>query len=190
MPFEFINNATLDATARKRIRSQAAKGKNVGRILLSRRKQSKLSTKATAPFRNLDVTEDEETSGSDEAIALTERIPCDGMSVFSFPAELNPRSRDLAYKSMAMLNYISYQNVVADCHIVLHRFSGPLFPPELSDSIEFVGVVSMWVRFIFTDEACKAIPGALNLCLFPTDRIDQIFTALSRCHLPWSVPCL
>ena len=163
MPFEFINNATIDAQARKRIRSQAAKGKNVGRILLSRRKQSRLKANAPAPFCSPNITEDEEVSGSDEAISVIERPASDGLSVFSFPAELTPRSRDLIYKSMVILNHISYNNVISDCLPVLYRMSGPLFPPELSSSIEFAGSRSMWVQYIFIDEACKAVPWTLGL---------------------------
>ncbi|OTB00690.1 hypothetical protein M426DRAFT_267228 [Hypoxylon sp. CI-4A] len=128
MPFEFVDNASIDRDARKRIRSHAARGKNVGKTHPSRKRRTALKTQTA------------EKTGSPTArhfyttVPLIERQIGDSLSVIPLPVELIPESRTLVQKAFFFLINVPYN-------------------PGLSSVVEFVGHKSIWVSFLFQDEA-------------------------------------
>jgi hypothetical protein len=105
MPFVFLNNANIDRNARKLIRSHAAKGRNVGKKLPSRRKHCKPDVRIVAPIGRPNAIADAKDCESGEAILTIERQIGDGLSVLSFPVEVTPASRGLLQRGMAPSNY-------------------------------------------------------------------------------------
>ena len=113
MPFEFINNTTIDPKARKLIRSHAAKGKNVGRKL------SRPSRQKIAPWRYkaIEITANLETKPmacSSTTVELPspinetnlplfrlERQIGDELSLILFPFEATPSARILVQRGVA-----------------------------------------------------------------------------------------
>ena len=104
MPFEFINNnATIDHTARKRIRSHVAKERNAGKSLTRpSRKKAALKFRSTAtPFRVPKLIEDRrELESNEDEVHEIERQVGNGLSVFSIPKQLDPGSMDIIQRSM------------------------------------------------------------------------------------------
>jgi len=104
MPFQFIDGAAIDSTSRKLIRSHAAKGKNLGRKLPSRRKQSERQSRTPRlAYLKDQIVEDIQN----HALALDEVSPViierpigDGLSSLCFPAELSPASKGLFKKKI------------------------------------------------------------------------------------------
>ncbi|KAH8672038.1 hypothetical protein BGZ60DRAFT_26101 [Tricladium varicosporioides] len=135
MPFEFIDNAIINGAARKQIRSHVAKGKNVGKTHPSRRKQHRAGTKITLALCNKRAVDVEKyTASEEEEVSEVERQIGDGLSVYSFPVELNYQSKGLVKTVFNFLN-------------------GSLDAPELHHAIDFTGAAGIWVQYIFLDEA-------------------------------------
>lgn len=154
MPFEFVNNASIDRHARKLIRSHAAKGQNVGKKRPSKRKEPAVRIKITLPVFDERLVPDAQGLENDKAIPpFIERQIGDGLSVLSIPAELTPRSKDLVQKGMNALN-IFWFVFFADSLVVFSFLSRPLYPTELFNAIDFSEAPYMWIQFIFLDEAC------------------------------------
>jgi hypothetical protein len=154
MPFEFINNAAIDRNARKVIRSHAAKGRNVGKTRPSRRKQPGQEVKSTTTAFNSRSVENAQESGTDETIAAIGRQIGDGLSVLSFPAELTPRSKALVQNCIPTLDCTVPKDIIVDRHVVCSFASGLLYPSELCNAIDCTGGNTMWIQYIFLDEAC------------------------------------
>ncbi|KAH6884390.1 hypothetical protein B0T10DRAFT_130463 [Thelonectria olida] len=136
MPFEFIDNNSIDSAARKRIRSHAALGKNAGRTLArsSRKKaQAPRVMTATTLIRIPKTVQDAFLADRNEdAVPEIERQVADGVC---FPVQLASESRRLAQR-------------------VFHFLSGPRFAPELNNAIDCTGTsVSIWVQYMLVDEA-------------------------------------
>ena len=156
MPFEFVNNAAIDRNARKLIRSHVAKGRNVGKIRSSRRKQSSPVVKIPKSICSTRDVGDAQDAGKDKAIHEIERQVGDGLSVLSFPTQLTPRSRGLVQKGTAISNCAVDWNNFVDRQAVFSFISGPLYPPELGNAIDSAGAASMWIQYMFLDEACMS----------------------------------
>jgi hypothetical protein len=111
MSVQFINNADIDGKTRKLIRSHVAKGRNVGKKLPSRRKQSELGVKSPAPFysyhskaaKDVILLERE----SHEAGQIERQLGY-GLSVLSLPAKLNSALKGLLKGGKYMLNFALY----------------------------------------------------------------------------------
>lgn len=89
MSFIFMDNAAIDRKSRKLIRSHAAKGKNLGRVLPSRKKRCELGVKIAMPTR--------EKYREENSLSI-ERQFGDGLSVYPMPNKLPPGSRSLVQK--------------------------------------------------------------------------------------------
>jgi len=105
MPFEFVdNNAAISCSARKRIRSHVAMGRNAGKKLLrpSRKKASGLRVGTVIELASILRPEenDHELKRGREIIPRFERQVGDGLSVLSFPEQLTPASKSLVQRGM------------------------------------------------------------------------------------------
>jgi hypothetical protein len=152
MSFKFVNNASIDRSTRKLIRSHAAKGKNVGKKHPSRRKQTVLRAKLSLPLCNVKGVEETPAHESEEPVLPIERQIGDGLSVLLIPAELSPRSKVLVQRGIIVSKYLT--PVLAKHLLVFTFISGPLHPPELCNAIDFPEAPAMWIQFIFLDKAC------------------------------------
>jgi hypothetical protein len=110
MPFEFVdNNVAIDRTARRRIRSHVAMGRNAGRTLVrpSRRKAAGRGGAVVATFCIPRIVEDDSCSlgSKDEGVYAIERLVGNGLSVVSFPDQVDVKSRGLVQRGV----YSSFQ---------------------------------------------------------------------------------
>jgi hypothetical protein len=105
MHFQFIdNNSKLCHAAKRRIRTHAAKGKNLGRTVVRPSKKNVLSQRRelvrVLPLRvALPRTSSSPESEQDVALTIGRQIG-DGLSGLSFPAELSQEPRELVQKGM------------------------------------------------------------------------------------------
>jgi hypothetical protein len=109
MGFEFVNNnATIDRASRRRIRSHAAKGKNVGRKLVRPSKIKAFGRKSQSATAFKHNPEDEEgkevkeahhLEGSQSVIRQIERQVGDGL-FDHFSLQQTPEYRSVFLKSM------------------------------------------------------------------------------------------
>ncbi|KAI1803530.1 hypothetical protein F4811DRAFT_562433 [Daldinia bambusicola] len=133
MPFEFVNNAILDRRTRKLIRSQAAKGRNVGKRHPSRGRRA--AAKAGIAESHYDKPKDSLVLQSRHVVFPTiERQVGDSLSVFSLPVESTPGSRVIMQKAFAFLMSIPTM-------------------PKLGRIVNFTTAGSIWIQFWFVDEA-------------------------------------
>ncbi len=165
MPPEFIdNNAIIDRAARRRIRSHVAMGRNAGKTLVrpSKRKLGLGIKNATALSRIPKVVEDTRDSESNEDVFYEiERQVGDGLSVLSIPKHPNPGSTGLVQKGMYVWSSTKLQISLPDIvinnrvHLVFSFINESRYNPELSIALDATrNHTSMWVQFMFLDEAC------------------------------------
>jgi hypothetical protein len=164
MPFEFVdNNAAIDRAARRRIRSHVAMGRNAGKTLVrpSRKKAFRLRVQtATALTRIPKLVEDaHDFESNKKMVPEIERQVGDGLSVLSFPEQMTPRSRRLVQRGM--YDHLQTENahwvssLIIVYYLALSFISGPRHAPELSNALDTLrNHTSMWVQFMFLDEAC------------------------------------
>jgi hypothetical protein len=108
MPYEFINNnAQINPTARRRIRSHAATGKNLGKTLVRRSRKDLLGSgprpfQVTVPERLLPPPEPHDTRAQPRQHAATtfDRQIGDGVSISSLPIDFLGESRALVHKGI------------------------------------------------------------------------------------------
>ena len=107
MPVEFINNAAIDRTARKRIRSHVAMGKNAGKKLArpSRKRTTGMRFEIATPIIDLPKFQDDpESSGfkglEEETIYEIKRQVGDSLSVLSFPEQHSVGDKRLVQRGM------------------------------------------------------------------------------------------
>ncbi|KAL4801482.1 hypothetical protein BDV18DRAFT_167320 [Aspergillus unguis] len=126
MPFEFIdNNATISRTARRRIRTHAATGKNTNKALARPSKNNVLKKHDVTPFRTPETI----LARRERQI---ERPVSDGVL---FPIPVPARSKGLVREA-------------------LFFFSGIRYNVELDGAVDNPDVMgSVWIRFFFRDEA-------------------------------------
>lgn len=157
MPFEFINNnsSEINHAARKRIRSHAALGKNVGKKIArpSRKNAQSLGFKITpsAPCRSkiLRQLDDSETS-KDPAVPGIHRQLGDGLSVLPIPKS----SRNFTIRGKHVHNGC-FRVVDINLHKAITFFSGPRFVPTLNNAMdEASNHGGVWIGLMFQDEAC------------------------------------
>ncbi|KFY40278.1 hypothetical protein V495_05502 [Pseudogymnoascus sp. VKM F-4514 (FW-929)] len=142
MPFEFVdNNAAIDRAARRRIRSHVATGKNVGRTLV-RPSRMKAGTREAGdrPAAAIVciprvVADARNAKDKEEGGCAIERMIGDGLSVLSFPEQRNDKARGIVQRAFAFV-------------------SRPYEAADLKTSIDTSELpTSMWVQFMFLDEA-------------------------------------
>lgn len=114
MPFEFISNTSIDREARQRIRSQAAKGKNVGRRHPNRRKRSELRTRGTTTSRSSARSEVPEAAECLGSINSVERHTGNGLASFTFPVDKNPQSTAVVRKGPTFWIAVIFGAIAAD----------------------------------------------------------------------------
>jgi hypothetical protein len=91
MPFEFIdNNTTISRAERKRIRSHAAKGRNVGKTIIRPSRKKLAVTRTVQP-------ENKENQPREPRREIERQIG-DGLSVLGLPAPPNLASKRLVQK--------------------------------------------------------------------------------------------
>jgi hypothetical protein len=155
MDFQFISNEAIDHKARKLIRSHVAKGRNIGKGRSSRRKQCQLGVQLPEPIPNPRVLKDIQDLRRKESIPVIELQVGDGLSVLSLPAELTPAFKSLFKNGRALSDRVEYiLDAFANWYAAFSFISRPLYPPEISDRVNFAGVSRMWIQYIFTDKAC------------------------------------
>ncbi|KAL4943511.1 hypothetical protein BDV06DRAFT_135303 [Aspergillus oleicola] len=139
MSFEFIdNNTAIDRTARKRIRTHAAIGKNANRTLTRPSRVAALKANTATPFYTPETItqrahEDTTTSSpTDTEVVEVERPLTDGLL---FPVPVPARSRRLVKEALFFFCNVRHSP----------ELDGALQSPDL--------VASIWVRFFFVDEA-------------------------------------
>ncbi|KAI0475085.1 hypothetical protein GGR56DRAFT_496566 [Xylariaceae sp. FL0804] len=131
MPIEFINHTTINQRhTRKLIRSQAAKGKNVGKTL--NRRSRRPPPRPVAGGQPKPPTA--ELEDAEEPKTTIMRPICHGFSVYGLLAECS-------YTSLGLF------------HKVFTFVTGPLFPPELHRSINFKDTAKPFIGYAFRDEA-------------------------------------
>jgi hypothetical protein len=180
MPLEFIdNNATIDRAARRRIRSHVAMGRNAGKtfVRLSRKKLGLGMKNTKALIRIPKVIEGTRDSESnDHVVHEIERQVGDGLSVLSIPQRPSPESTGLIQRGMYSL--LKSENsklnhpislLIILYYLVFSFISGSQDNPEASiASYATWSHTSMWVQFMFLDEACVYYFSCLGLYLTPT----------------------
>ncbi|KAF7924188.1 uncharacterized protein EAE97_010800 [Botrytis byssoidea] len=142
MPFEFINNATINHAVRKRIRSHVALGRNAGKKLVrpSRMKSNEMKHVVTSACRylrsaqngssHLEQNESEEKSTYEIERPVGDNIPC-----LSFPHH-SFEDKQIIQRTFSFISSIGY-------------------PAELSKAlIKTRSSTSVFVQFMLLDEAC------------------------------------
>ena len=99
MPFEFIDNTSIDGATRKKIRTQAAKGHNVGRVLLSRRKKTTLPVPAHLKKRSQAALSVDGVDSTDPTLRISRTIG-DDFSVCWLEADSTSASRSLVLRGI------------------------------------------------------------------------------------------
>lgn len=95
MPFEFVDNTIIDRNTRKLIRSQAAKGRNVGKKHPSRGRRAAIKVDiAKSNYKTKHLV----SQHHHIALPTIEPQVGDSLSVFSLPVESTPGSRTLVQK--------------------------------------------------------------------------------------------
>lgn len=174
MPIEFIdNNAAIGRVARKRIRSHVAMGRNAGKTLVrpSRKSTGPAIPNTTGVVRFPKILEDRHDSTSrnlsirDRCYEI-ERPVGDVLSIFSIPKPLNSESAGLVEKGMYAGLFFKVHRLMSLTSISSLVFSfigGSRYNPELSITLDAAGShTSMWVQFMFLDEACKCVSCMLH----------------------------
>ncbi|KAF7558905.1 hypothetical protein G7046_g5263 [Stylonectria norvegica] len=164
MAFEFIDNSTIDRAARKRIRSHAATGKNLGRKIV-RPSRKKVVESRPALFRplkkRLEIAAKHDDSHDEDVIEIQRQIG-DGLS---FPVPLSSESRDIVRKAFYFI-------------------SGNRQSPELNNALEPIDVSSsIWVRYMLIDEAYFHCTVATSIVIFNSAESRQRQTKESIHHL-------
>ncbi|KAI1443620.1 hypothetical protein F5Y02DRAFT_200806 [Annulohypoxylon stygium] len=144
MPFEFVDNTTIDRDARRLIRSHVAKGKNVGKTHPSRKKRAIMKIETA---RSSDRTRKEYCT-YDMANPTIEPQIGDSLSLTSLPIESTPGSRTLIRKALSFLSRVACL-------------------PGLGNVLEFGGPTPIWIRFLFLDQAYFHC--SVAMCLAATD---------------------
>ncbi|KAI2777906.1 hypothetical protein F4815DRAFT_495041 [Daldinia loculata] len=131
MPFEFVDNTIIDRNTRKLIRSQAAKGRNVGKKHPSRGRRAAIKVDiAKSNYKTKHLV----SQHHHIALPTIEPQVGDSLSVFSLPVESTPGSRTLVQKAFAFLISVPHM-------------------PGLGNAIDFSAAGSIWIQFWFVDEA-------------------------------------
>ncbi|KAF3059797.1 hypothetical protein GL218_05030 [Daldinia childiae] len=131
MPFEFVDNTIIDHNTRKLIRSQAAKGRNVGKKHPSRgRRAATKADIAKSDYKTKQLVSQHHRT----ALPTIEPQVGDSLSVSSLPVESTPGSRTLVQKAFAFLISVPHM-------------------PGLGNVIDFSVAGSIWIQFWFVDEA-------------------------------------
>ncbi|KAI8966282.1 hypothetical protein F5Y11DRAFT_188817 [Daldinia sp. FL1419] len=131
MPFKFIDNTIIDRNTRKLIRSQAARGRNVGKKHPSRGRRAVIDTNTTK--LNYDIKD--LVSKCHNTVSHTIELQVgDSLSVFCLPVKSTPGSRTLIQKAFAFLSSVPHM-------------------PGLGKVVDFSAAGSIWLQFWFMDEA-------------------------------------
>ncbi|KAI1383976.1 uncharacterized protein F4822DRAFT_57322 [Hypoxylon trugodes] len=147
MAFEFVNNTTIDRNARRLIRSHAAKGKNVGKTHPSRRRRAAMKAKTTKP----DNKTTELISRHESAVVSTTHSQLDySLFAYSLPIELPPGSGTLVQKVFSFLSGVPYTD-------------------GLGNVVDFAQAGSIWIEFLFLDEAYFHC--SIAMCLAAVDSL-------------------
>jgi hypothetical protein len=99
MPFEFVNNnASIDRSARKRIRSHAAIGKNAGKTILRPSRKGAFVLRAKPGTAKVEKAAPDVES--EVVMPKVERQIGDGLSVLCLPVPVTPGSKGIVQKGM------------------------------------------------------------------------------------------
>ncbi|KAL3469616.1 hypothetical protein BJX99DRAFT_265032 [Aspergillus californicus] len=167
MPFEFIDNASIDRTARKRIRSRAAAGRKTNKTQPRSSKTLILKDTAATPFRDptclhrsekpVAEREDPESSFADYEIDR----PIDEGLIFPVPV----RAED---------KYLVRE--------ALFYFSGIRHNPSLDNALVAPDPKNtVWIRYFFLDEAYFHCSVATSILCFRNRVVNE--TAVGMRHI-------
>jgi len=146
MPFEFIDNTRINSSTRKKIRAHVMMKKNLGKTRPPRMKAVAAQVKTSMPMTAPKAISDEEIS----LLPLSQQVG-DEFSVYPFPAELTLRSRGLVYKCKvhgipASISAAKVLAVIQGVGDIINQENICCRSVDVSTSI--------WIRYIFLDEAC------------------------------------
>ncbi|RDW60302.1 hypothetical protein BP5796_11908 [Coleophoma crateriformis] len=156
MPFAFVdNNTAIDHAARRKIRSHVARGRNAGKTVV-RPSRKKAETTAAALVRASWLAGE-----TRDPMPLLRQVG-DRLSVVSFPEQPTEASKSLVQRAFAFI-------------------SGPRHIPELSNALDTTAnSASMWVQFMFLDEAyfhcavAVSVTALNNLVIKQEDPIEAV----------------
>ncbi|KAI1659439.1 hypothetical protein F4813DRAFT_352993 [Daldinia decipiens] len=131
MTFGFVENTIIDRNTIKLIRSQAAKGRNVGKKHPSRGRRATIK----ADIAKSDYKTEHLDSRNHHMVLPTIELQFeDSLSVFPLPVESTPESRTPVQKAFEFLISVPHK-------------------PGLGNAIDFSVAGSIWIQFWFVDEA-------------------------------------
>ena len=100
MAFEFVENGSIDAKSRKRIRSHVMKGKNTGKTR-PRYWRSRFAQQKPSPPEHpvvVNTTFSDGSNGKEVSLCPISYSLGNAFSYFNFPSELQPRMREQIYQ--------------------------------------------------------------------------------------------
>ncbi|KAI1343676.1 hypothetical protein F5Y15DRAFT_173984 [Xylariaceae sp. FL0016] len=170
MTVTFIDNAAIDQRTRKLIRSQAAKGKNIGRVVHrpSRRHQTRQVAQKPVSIRKIDTEASMGKAEGHERSTVIERPICHGFSVYGVLSELSRTSLSTFHKAFTFIN-------------------GPLYPAEISRVVNTETTTTPFIKFAFVDEAFFHCMVALALQVKAQLRITEEESMEALRHLNCSL---
>ncbi|KAK6067687.1 cytochrome P450 [Seiridium cupressi] len=133
MTFQFIDNASIDANTRKLIRSQAAKGKNIGKGRPRRKPRPTDRELQSSVSGSLTGNTNADNTTCRQTLVL-EHPRGDALSLYPMPFHLGPSSKNL------------FRQVFSFIDVKMH-------PSALKSAIKLDTTQSIWARFAFIDEA-------------------------------------
>jgi Fungal specific transcription factor domain len=99
-----------------------------------------------------------------DAGSKIERQIGDGLSVLCLPAPLGPGSSSLVRKGMCSTPSLKFELNIILCDIAMAFITGPRHVSELSNVLDATGyATSMWVQYMFLDEACMCFVSEIEL---------------------------
>ncbi|KAF7921859.1 hypothetical protein EAE99_007622 [Botrytis elliptica] len=162
MPFEFINNATIDDAVRKRIRSHVALGRNAGKKLVrpSKMRPTRMKRVVTSACINLSSAQID----SENTIYEIERQVGDNISCLSFP-DHSFKDKQIVQRTFSFISSIGY-------------------PAELSKAfIKTRTSTSIFVQFMLLDEACLHCGVAVSVTALNNIVLNQEDPKIAMHHL-------
>ncbi|KAK9422873.1 hypothetical protein SUNI508_04540 [Seiridium unicorne] len=133
MAFQFIDNASIDVKTRKLIRSQAAKGKNIGKGRPRRKPRPTDRELQPSVSESFNGKTNADNTRWDQTLVL-EHPRGDALSLYPMPFHLGPSSKVL------------FRQVFSFIDVKMH-------PSALKSAIKLDTTHSIWARFAFIDEA-------------------------------------
>ncbi|KAF7853358.1 uncharacterized protein EAF02_012012 [Botrytis sinoallii] len=162
MPFEFINNATVNDAVRKRIRSHVALGRNAGKKLVrpSKMRPTGMKRVATSACINLSSTQiDSENTTFGIERQVGDNIPC-----LSFP-DHSLKDKQIVQRTFSFISSIGY-------------------PAELSKAFIKTRIsTSIFVQFMLLDEACLHCGVAVSVTALNNIVLNQEDPKIAMHHL-------